>query len=121
QHHAPLALPFTHGSGAFDLQTNPGTSYGAAPDDLVGHSHCPLDRNGKSKPHRSTAAAEDGRVDADDLTQCVRERAAGVAGVDCGISLDHVQIEASLIATRENVAAGSAHHSHGDGRFRVAQ
>ena len=45
------------------------------------------------------AAGGDLRVDPDHAAGAVEQRAAGVAGVDRGVGLDHVEIEKSLGAS----------------------
>ena len=45
-------------------------------------------RNGEADADRAAAAAENRRVDADQLTGHVDQRAAGIAGIDRGVGLD---------------------------------
>ena len=72
-----------------------------AVDDLVGNVLGVVNGNSKAHARAGARVALDERVNTHELAVVVDERAAGVARVDGGISLDHVGVD--------GVAAGRAH------------
>src|SRR6516225_2652021 len=65
------------------------TAYHAAGlDELLLDVTCHIDRDGEGDAHEAAGTAEDLRVDADHFARQVKERAAGVAGIDRHVGLD---------------------------------
>src|SRR5215210_8311824 len=75
-------------------------------DDEVRGAH----RDGKTDP---LSAADDRRVDPDDLAARVDERATGVAGIERGVRLDHGVDDAPTL--RPHGAAERTHDPRRDG------
>ncbi len=99
--HAALALPVSHRCGARDLEADPRTAHRAGANDLVGDAQRPLDRESRSRGRPIRRCCEK----IDELTpttspERVGQRAAGVARVDRGVGLDHVEVEPGLVAAR---------------------
>ena len=66
---------------------------GLAVDDLLGEVHRVVYRDGEADAGVVAGVRRDQRVDADELAVRVDERAAGVTGVDSGVSLDHIRVD----------------------------
>ena len=82
------------------------------PDDVLGH----VDRDGEADAGVLPAWCVDGGVDTDDFAAQVDERAAGVAGIDGGVSLEKILV---FVAVAVNLgAAFGADDAGGDGLLK---
>ena len=61
-------------------------------DELVHHVPREVAWHGEADALVAAGFAEDGRVDAHELAARVHQRAAGVAGIDCGVGLDEILV-----------------------------
>src|SRR3546814_20233312 len=61
-------------------------------DDLVDGIFHHVDRDGEADADIAAAAAQDRRIDADQLALRVDQGAAGIAGIDGGVGLDEVLV-----------------------------
>src|SRR3954451_468497 len=91
----------THHDHAFDSESccdrlvcsddpDAGRRHPAVPDQLRHHPIDRVDRNGESYAGVRAGRRNDGRRYADQPPRRIEQRAAGIAGVNCGVGLDHV-------------------------------
>ena len=99
-----------------DAHAEPGAGHFTVLDQHVGNALGQIHRNGK--PDAGVHAADE-RVDADHLAVNVDQRAAAVAGVDAGISLDKILVEHHLI--REHPPPLGAHVADGDAVIQLVR
>ncbi len=86
------------GLDVFDFESGPGVSSSSVVDDFAGDAGDAVDGDRESESDAAAALAEDHGVYADDLSHGVDEGAAAVAGVDGGVGLDEVLVEAFAFA-----------------------
>ena len=82
-------------------------------DQLIGGGAHDLRGNCESCARERAAIGDDEGVDANQLAVCVDQRAARVAGIDCGIGLDKVARLARVVRVRIRPVDG-AHNSARD-------
>jgi len=113
----------------FDADAEPGSGKFASKDELVGDFFG--EAAGDGEADAGVEAADEG-VNADDFAVDVHERAAAVAGIDVGVSLDEVLVHGAVVAGNDvgtafgaDVAVGDAvveieGNADGDGEFADA-
>ena len=82
---------------------------GLAVDDLLGEVHRVVHRDGEADAGVVAGVRRDQRVDADELAVRVDERAAGVTGVDSGVSLDHIRVDGGFARAVAVLIGGGVH------------
>ena len=102
------ALRFFHAEGfgerlveSLDAHAEPAAHDFAFVFQLVGDVFRHVDRDGEGEAVKGAAAAVNLRVDGDDFAFAVKERAAGVAGVDGGVGLDEGDVVAAWQVARD--------------------
>ena len=80
-----------------------------------------IDGNGEAQSLAPAARGQDGRVDADDLAQCVDQRSARVAGVDGCVGLDEVGVRRDAVPTLALRQLGSLKSRDDPARDRLLQ
>ena len=103
------------------MHADPWTPDGAVREQILRDALHPIDGNREAQTDGASARRVDRAVHADDFTERVHQWAAGVAGIDRGVGLDHVDVHAAPLDLAHQIAPRAADHAGRDARFRVAE
>ena len=90
-------------------------------EEVFRYSARSVDRNGEADPDAPAAGRKDRAVDTNHLANGVDERAAGVARIDRGVCLNHVDVDPRPLALRRQISSRSADNPDRHTRLRVGE